>query len=241
MSEQKPKDNQLAVIKELGMESLAKNEESDIHIINIIGQVEGHTELPPQNKTTKYEHVIPQLVAIEESKSIRGFLLIMNTAGGDVEAGLAIAEMISSMTKPSVSLVLGGGHSIGVPLAVSADYSFITETASMTIHPVKMNGMVVTIPQTLEYFNKVQDRILHFICKHSHIEVRHLRRLMVNAGDIANETGTLLIGKEAVKVGIIDSVGGLCDALSKLKQLIAKKEGENAYSKEKKLSSEEKK
>ncbi|MEZ4357214.1 MAG: ATP-dependent Clp protease proteolytic subunit [Eubacteriales bacterium] len=238
MDEQKQNDNRIEAIKELGMNSLTKSEESDIHMINIIGQVEGHTELPPQNKTTKYEHIIPQLIAIEQSKSIRGFLIILNTAGGDVEAGLAIAEMISSMTKPSVSLVLGGGHSIGVPLAVSADYSFIVQTASMTIHPVKMNGMVVTLPQTLEYFNKVQDRILHFICKHSHIELKRLRALMINAGDIANEAGTLLIGKEAVKAGIIDKVGGLSDAISKLRQLIGENDKRADVSKEKKSVSE---
>lgn len=207
-------------IKDFGVNELAKSPVSPIHIINIIGQIEGHMHLPHQNKTTKYEHIIPQLVAIEQCEEVRGFLVIMNTAGGDVEAGLALAEMVAGMTKPSVSLILGGGHSIGVPLAVSADYSFITPSASMTIHPIRMNGMIVGVPQTFEYFNKMQDRVIDFVCRNSNIPGDKYRELMLTTGNMANETGTVLVGKEAVDVGLIDELGSLSGALKKLDMLI---------------------
>ena len=182
--------------------------------------------LPPQNKTTKYEHVIPQLVAIEESKEIDGLLLVLNTVGGDVEAGLAIAEMISSMSKPSVSLVLGGGHSIGVPLSVSTDYSFIASTATMTIHPIRMTGLVIGVPQTYDYFNKMQERIVNFIVAHSNITKDKFNELLLRTGELANDVGTVLVGEEAVEIGLINELGGLDKALQKLKELIKlKKEG----------------
>lgn len=213
-------------IKEFGAEHIPTVKGNNIHCLTVIGQIEGHMILPPQNKTTKYEHVIPQLAAIEESKEIEGLLLILNTVGGDVEAGLAIAEMISTMSKPSVSLVLGGGHSIGVPLSVCADYSFIASTATMTIHPIRMTGMVVGGPQTYEYFNKMQERISRFITNHSKITKNKLNELLYRTGELANDVGTVLVGQEAVDNGLIMEVGGLHDALKKLKNLIHNKKGE---------------
>lgn len=212
-------------IKEFGNINLPQNFESNIHCLTIIGQIEGHTMLPPQNKATKYEHVIPQLVAVQENPNIKGLLLILNTVGGDVEAGLAIAEMIASLTKPSVSIVLGGGHSIGVPLAVSADWSFIVPTATMTIHPIRMNGLIIGVPQTFEYFNKMQERVVEFVARHSKIKKETFRKLMLATGELANDVGTILIGKEAVEYGLIDEVGGIGDAIKKLKELIQLKEG----------------
>ncbi|MBX5466692.1 MAG: ATP-dependent Clp protease proteolytic subunit [Firmicutes bacterium] len=194
---------------------------SSIHTLVIIGQIEGHVVLPAQNKTTKYEHVIPQLVAIEENPDIEGLLLILNTVGGDVEAGLALAEMVASMSKPTVSLVLGGGHSIGGPVAVAADYSFIAPTATMTIHPIRMNGLVIGVPQTYEYLDKMQDRVVHFITQHSHISEEKYRELMFRTGELARDIGTVLVGKDAVEIGLIDAVGGVEDALDKLHQLVA--------------------
>lgn len=191
-----------------------------IHCLTIIGQIEGHYILSPQNKTTKYEHVIPALVAIEESADIKGLLILLNTVGGDVEAGLAIAELISSMSKPTVSLVLGGGHSIGVPLAVSASYSFMAPSATMTIHPVRLNGLIVGIPQTFQYFDKMQDRIIRFVSENSHIKPERFRELMVDTGNLVTDIGTMLSGDDAVKEGIIDKTGGLKDALAKLEELI---------------------
>ncbi len=193
---------------------------SDIHVLSIMGQVEGHAVLPPQNKTTKYEHVIPQLIAIEESPEIKGLLIILNTVGGDVEAGLAMAEMISSMKKPTVSLVLGGGHSIGVPIAVSARHSFITETATMTVHPVRLNGLVIGVPQTYEYLDKMQDRVINFVVKHSHITVEKFREYMFKIGELARDVGTVVVGQDAVESGLIDEIGGLKDALDKLHKMI---------------------
>jgi ATP-dependent protease ClpP protease subunit len=212
-----------ASIKEYGAPVLpALSKGSNIHCMTIIGQIEGHMLLPPHNKTTKYEHVLPQLAAIEQSEEIDGLLLIINTVGGDVEAGLAIAEMISSMSKPSVSLILGGGHSIGVPLSVCTDYSYIASTATMTIHPIRMTGMVVGGPQTYEYFNKMQERISNFITNHASITKERLSELLYNTGELANDVGTVLIGSEAVENGLIKEVGGLKEALSKLKELISK-------------------
>ena len=191
-----------------------------IHCLTIIGQVEGHYILPPQNKTTKYEHVIPQLVSIEQDSSIKGLLIILNTVGGDVEAGLAIAELVSGMKTPTVSLVLGGGHSIGVPLAVSAQYSFIAPTATMTVHPVRMNGVMLGVPQTLSYFETMHERITGFVCPHSRIHPERFKELMMNSGELVMDIGTVLDGEMAVEEGLIDSLGGLNEAIEKLYQLI---------------------
>ena len=192
-----------------------------IHCLTIIGQIEGHFILPSQNKTTKYEHVIPQLVAIEESKEIDGLLIILNTVGGDVEAGLAIAELLSTMQTPTASLVLGGGHSIGVPLAVSCKKSFIVPSATMTVHPVRMNGTVLGVPQTLSYFEKMQDRIVNFVENNSKISAEDFRRLMMKTGELIMDVGTVLDGEGAVECGLIDELGGLKDALGFLKSCIA--------------------
>ena len=191
-----------------------------IHCLTIIGQIEGHYILPSQNKTTKYEHVIPQLVAIEESKEIDGLLIILNTVGGDVEAGLAIAELLSTMKTPTASLVLGGGHSIGVPLAVSCKRSFIVPTATMTVHPVRMNGTVLGVPQTLSYFEKMQDRIARFVENNSQITAEEFRALMMKTGELIMDVGTVLDGEEAVKCGLVDVLGGLSDALDYLESVI---------------------
>lgn len=193
-----------------------------IHCLTIIGQVEGHYILPPQNKTTKYEHVIPQLVAIEEDRSIRGLLVILNTVGGDVEAGLAIAELLSGMKTPTVSLVLGGGHSIGIPLAVAARHSFIVPTATMTVHPVRHSGMVLGVPQTLRYFEQMQERIVGFVTGHSRISARRFTQLMHNTGELVMDMGTVLDGRQAVDEGLIDDLGGLADALGYLYKEIEK-------------------
>ena len=196
-----------------------------IHCLTIIGQIEGHYILPSQNKTTKYEHVIPQLVAIEESKEIEGLLIILNTVGGDVEAGLAIAELLSTMKTPTASLVLGGGHSIGVPLAVSCKRSFIVPSATMTVHPVRMNGLVLGVPQTLSYFEKMQDRIVNFVANNSKISGGDFRNLMLKTGELVMDVGTVLDGEGAVKSGLIDELGGLSNALDFLNKEI---EGESS-------------
>lgn len=198
-----------------------------IHCLTVIGQIEGHYILPPQNKTTKYEHVIPQLVAIEESDSIDGLVLILNTVGGDIEAGLAIAELISGMKTPTVSLVLGGGHSIGVPLAVSADKSFITPSATMTVHPVRMNGLVLGVPQTLSYFEQMQERIVRFVSDNSRISADRFRELMLATGELVLDVGTVLEGEKAVSEGLIDSIGSLSDALECLYGMIRNNEDKN--------------
>jgi len=195
----------------------------NIHLLTIIGQVEGHLTLPPQNKTTKYEHIIPQLVAVEQSPEIEGLLLVLNTVGGDVEAGLAIAEMIASLSKPSVSLVLGGGHSIGVPIAVSTTYSFIATTATMTIHPIRLTGLVIGVPQTYDYLDKMQDRVIRFVVANSNCSEQRFRELMFRTGELARDVGTIVVGPDAVKEGLIDEVGGLSDAVRKLRQLIAER------------------
>jgi len=212
-------------VKEFGNTTIS-NKKGSIHCLTIIGQVEGHIILPPQNKTTKYEHVIPQLVAIEEDEQIEGLLVILNTVGGDVEAGLAIAEMIASMSKPSVSIVLGGGHSIGVPMAVAADYSFIAPSATMTIHPLRLSGLVIGVPQTYQYFDRMQDRVVQFVTSNSKISKEKFKKLMLKTGELANDVGTVLFGEEAVQHGIIDEVGGLSSALKKLYSLIEKKKEE---------------
>ena len=191
-----------------------------IHCLTIIGQIEGHYILPSQNKTTKYEHVIPQLVAIEESKEIEGLLIILNTVGGDVEAGLAIAELLSTMKTPTASLVLGGGHSIGVPLAVSCRRSFIVPSATMTVHPVRLNGLVLGVPQTLSYFEKMQDRIVKFVENNSNISADDFRSLMMKTGELIMDVGTVLDGDGAVQCGLIDELGGLSNALDYLNSVI---------------------
>lgn len=211
-------------IKQLGESSPPVEVKSDIHILPIIGQIEGHMVLPPKNKTTKYEHIIPQLVAIEENPNIKGLLIILNTVGGDIEAGLAISEMISSMDTPTVSLVLGGGHSIGVPIAIATDFSYIASTASMTIHPIRLTGMVIGVPQTYEYLDKMQDRIIKFVSTHSRIPEEKFRELMFRTGELVRDVGTVLIGKEAVELGLVDEVGGLNAALAKLRSLVKSRE-----------------
>jgi ATP-dependent protease ClpP protease subunit len=205
-------------IKELGQIEIPSFR-SDIHCLTITGQVEGHMVLPPQNKTTKYEHVIPQLVVVEENPQIKGLLIVLNTVGGDVEAGLALAEMIASLSKPTVSMVLGGGHSIGSSIAVSADYSFIAPSATMTIHPIRLTGLVIGVPQTYEYLDKMQDRVVRFVVEHSKITVDKFRELMFRTGDLARDIGTVLVGEDAVKCGLIDEVGGMKQAISKIKHL----------------------
>lgn len=197
-----------------------------VHCLTVVGQVEGHYILPPQNKSTKYEHVIPQLVAIEEDPEIEGLIVMLNTVGGDVEAGLAIAELISGMSKPTVSLVLGGGHSIGVPLACSAQVSFIVPSATMTIHPVRMNGLVLGVPQTLSYFDKMQERITKFVTDNSHIKAERFRELMFTTGELITDVGTVLDGEAAVHEGLIDRLGGLSDAIKCLYSLIEEKKEE---------------
>jgi len=191
-----------------------------IHCLTIIGQIEGHYLLGDGQKVTKYEHIIPLLVSIEESEEIDGLLLVLNTMGGDVEAGLAIAEMVASMTKPTVSLVLGGGHSIGVPLAVSADISFIVPSATMTIHPVRMSGTVVGVPQTYYYFQRMQDRIIRFITDHSRVSEEDFRMMLMKTDEIATDTGSLIDGYQAVECGLIDRTGGLAEALAELRERI---------------------
>lgn len=193
-----------------------------IHCLSIIGQIEGHFVLDASQKSTKYEHILPLICAVEENKEIQGLLLLINTMGGDVEAGLAIAELIASMSKPVVTLVLGGGHSIGVPLAVCGRRSFIVPSATMTLHPVRTTGTVIGVPQTFYYFDKMQDRIVHFICAHSHVQEAHFRQMMNNTSELANDVGTIIDGKEAVECGLIDAVGGLSDALSALRGMIEK-------------------
>ena len=207
------------MIRETG-QSVSRNSKHLIHCLTVIGQIEGHYVLSEQNKTTKYEHIIPALVAIEQDRSVEGLLIILNTVGGDVEAGLAIAELIAGMKTPTVSLVVGGGHSIGVPLAVSAKRSFIVPTASMTIHPVRMNGTVLGVPQTLSYFEKMQDRIVSFITRNSRIHEEELRRLTMNTGELVLDVGTVLEGEKAVELGLIDSLGSLGDAMDSLYGMI---------------------
>lgn len=214
-------------IEQLGQTNVPQLEEqSNIHCLTIVGQIEGHIQLPPQNKTTKYEHLIPQIVAIEQNPKIEGLLIILNTVGGDVEAGLAIAEMVASLSKPTVSLVLGGGHSIGVPIAVAADYSFIAETATMTIHPIRLNGLVIGVPQTFEYLDKMQERVIKFVTSHSNIAVEKFKELMFSQGNLTRDIGTNVVGAEAVKTGLIDEVGGVGAAMEKLKSFINERKSE---------------
>ena len=210
----------LQAIQELGQPGMPPKMEGGIHCLPIIGQVEGHVVLPPKSKTTKYEHVIPQLVAVEQNPSVKGLLVILNTVGGDIEAGLAIAEMIRSLSKPTVSLILGGGHSIGAPNAAAAGRSFIASTATVTVHPIRLTGLVIGVPQTYEYLDKMQDRVIRFIVENSRITEATLRELMFRTGELVRDVGTVLIGREAVDVGLIDEVGGLAEALSYLRAVV---------------------
>lgn len=224
--EEQKNETPLQNITELGQMTLPEFK-SDIHVISIIGQIEGHMVMAPQNKTTKYEHILPQLIGAEQSDDIKGVLFLLNTVGGDVEAGLAIAEMISTMRKPTVSLVLGGGHSIGVPVAVSAQYSYIAPTATMTLHPIRLTGLVIGVQQSFNYFQKMQDRVVNFIIDNSHINETKLRELMMKTGELAQDIGTIVIGKDAVEYGLIDGIGGVGDAIAKLREMIKAAELKN--------------
>lgn len=221
MSKNKEKDRD--DLKEFGQMTLEDSKRnSKIHLLSIIGEIEGHDVLSSNSKTTKYEHVIPSLAAIEDDTGIEGLLILINTIGGDVESGLAIAEMIASLSKPTVSLVLGGSHSIGVPLAVASDYSFIVPTGTMLIHPVRMSGMVIGARQTYEYFQRMQDRITGFVADHSKATQEDMEEMMMDTGYMTKDLGTILVGKEAVDAGIIDEVGGIKDAFRKLYRMIRK-------------------
>ncbi len=229
MSEEEKKQNEeMSLITDMGG-ILAKNSKVNIYCLSIVGQIEGHSNLPPDVKTTKYEHVIPKLVEVEQDESIDGLLIMLNTVGGDVEAGLAIAEMIASMKTPTVSIVLGGGHSIGVPLAVSADKSFIVPSATMTVHPIRTGGLVIGVHQTFEYLSKVQEQICDFVQRHSKISAENFMSIMLETENIANDVGTVLFGQEAVECGLIDAVGGLGDAVETLRKM--KEKGEKQENK----------
>lgn len=208
------------LIKELGLLGTGTNFKSDIQFINIIGSIEGHSILPPDNKTTKYEHLIPELIAVEENPEIKGLLLLLNTVGGDVEAGLALSELVAGISKPTVSLVIGGGHSIGIPLAVSADYSFVAKTATMTMHPIRTSGTLITAEPTFEYMKKTQERVVDFIVEHSHASREKIEEKMNCTNNMVNDVGTLLFGSEAVEIGLIDEIGSLTDARKKLRAMI---------------------
>lgn len=221
MKEEEKQETQES-IREFGEIILEKGKKNEkIHLLSIIGEIEGHENLGSNVKTTKYEHVLPQLATVEDDKDIAGLLIIINTIGGDCSSGLALAEMIASLSVPTVSLVVGDSHSIGVPLAVSADYSFITPTGTMIIHPVRMNGLVIGVPQTYDYFKLIQDRIVGFIGTHSKIKTERIEELMLRQGILTKDLGTILVGNEAVKEGIIDEVGGINNAMEKLHQMIS--------------------
>lgn len=233
MSEQEEKDkkstekaddsNAADLIKELGILTSANGFKSDIQYINIIGSIEGHTVLPQDNKSTKYEHLIPELIAVEENPEIKGLLLVLNTVGGDVEAGLALSELVAGLSKPTVSLVIGGGHSIGIPLAVSADYSFVAKSATMTLHPIRTSGTIITAEPTFEYMKKTQDRVIDFIAEHSKATRGEIYEKMNCTDNMANDVGTLLFGPDAVNMGLIDELGSLSKAIGKLRSMIDKK------------------
>ena len=211
------------LIKELGLLGTGSNFKSEIQYINIIGSIEGHSVLPQDNKTTKYEHLIPELIAVQENPEIKGLLLVLNTVGGDVEAGLALSELVAGISKPTVSLVIGGGHSIGIPLAVSADYSFVARSATMTLHQIRTSGTLITAEPTFEYMKKTQERVVDFIAAHSHAAREKIEEKMNCTSNMANDVGTLLFGEDAVQMGLIDSIGSLSEALEKLRNLIKEK------------------
>lgn len=212
-------------IQQLGQSTIPTAPDSNIHVLSIIGQVEGHVQLPPQNKTTKYEHLLPQLIAIEQNPKIEGLVVLLNTVGGDVEAGLALSEMLASLSKPTVSIILGGGHSIGVPIAVATDYSYVVPSATMTIHPIRLTGLVIGVPQTFEYLDKMQERVIHFVTSHSNISEEKFKSLMFEKGNLTRDIGTNVVGADAVKYGLIDAVGGVKEAMETLNKLIeARKE-----------------
>ncbi|MCI5621473.1 MAG: ATP-dependent Clp protease proteolytic subunit [Lachnospiraceae bacterium] len=233
-SSEKKAENQLEkdkkeqeLIREIGQMTLEESKwNHKIHLLSVIGEIEGHECLPSTSKTTKYEHVLPKLAEIEDSAKIDGVLVILNTVGGDVESGLAIAEMIASLSLPTVSLVLGGSHSIGVPLAVSTDYSFIVPSGTMVIHPVRMNGTVIGAPATYDYFRQMQNRILNFIARHSRARKERLESMMMNTSMLSNDLGTILVGEQAVEEGLIDAVGGIQQAVEKLHAIIQEKKNE---------------
>ena len=220
MNQNEKKDNSIEEYGQMTLEN--ENGRRMIHLLSIIGEVEGHENAPGTSKTTKYDHVLPMLAALEEDKRVEGMLVLLNTSGGDVDAGLAIAEMIASLSIPTVSLVLGGSHSIGVPLAVSADYSFIVPTGTMMIHPVRMSGMIIGASQTYEYFEMIQDRILNFVASHADIAYDQLKRLMLNTEMLTRDMGTVLVGQEAVNKGLINEVGGIRQAICKLHSMMEK-------------------
>lgn len=220
LKQQEKDQNENEQIKDMGQLTLEQDEGHKIHLMSIIGEIEGHESLSPNAKTTKYEHVLPKLAAIEDDKKVDGVMLLLNTVGGDVESGLAIAEMISSLSKPTVSLVLGGSHSIGVPLAVSTDYSYIVPTGTMVIHPVRLNGLVIGAPQTYDYFQQMQDRITGFVAQHCFASQERLEQMMMNTSMLTKDLGTILVGRQAVEEGIINEVGGIDEAMKKLHQMI---------------------
>ncbi len=226
MSDEKEKDTKQTaeeaadLIKELGLLAGGTDFKSDLQYITIIGSIEGHSVLPQDNKTTKYEHLIPELIAVEENPQIKGLLLILNTVGGDVEAGLALAELVAGISKPTVSLVIGGGHSIGIPLAVSADYTFAARTATMTLHPIRTSGTLITAEPTFEYMKKTQERVVDFIVAHSHASRAEIEEKMNCTDNMANDVGTLLFGPEAVEMGLVDEIGSLSQAIQKLRDFI---------------------
>jgi len=215
----KEKENKNDCIKDMGSVEV-QSKKGKVYCLSIVGQIEGHTALSSENKTTKYEHVIPKLIEVEQDEEIKGMLVVLNTIGGDVEAGLAISEMIASMKKPTVSIVLGGGHSIGVPLAVSAKKSFIVPSATMTIHPIRTNGTVIGVSQMFDYLNKIQEQIIAFVERNSNIKAEDFRKIMLETEDIANDVGTVLFGREAVECGLIDGLGGISEAIDALDEMI---------------------
>lgn len=226
-TEQSPEDPGTQQILEFGS-SLIHSKRGAVHVLTIVGQIEGHQVMPPSSKSTKYEHVMPLLALVEESDEVDGLLVLLNTVGGDIEAGLGIAELIASMSKPTVSLVLGGGHSIGVPLAVSAKRSFIAPSAAMTIHPVRLNGLVIGVPQTFYYFERIQERITQFVTANSRVKREDFTRLMLQTGELAADVGSVIYGEEAVQLGLIDEIGGLSAALDCLHRMIRERKESDA-------------
>ena len=226
-TEQSPEDPGTQQILEFGS-SLIHSKRGAVHVLTIVGQIEGHQVLPPSSKSTKYEHVMPLLALVEESDEVDGLLVLLNTVGGDIEAGLGIAELIASMSKPTVSLVLGGGHSIGVPLAVSAKRSFIAPSAAMTIHPVRLNGLVIGVPQTFYYFERIQERITQLVTANSRVKREDFTRLMLQTGELAADVGSVIYGEEAVQLGLIDEIGGLSAALDCLHRMIRERKESDA-------------